>query len=115
MEDAETLAQTLPTGASAAVVLFEHTWTRRLTDAVRRAGGVLFSGGMIAPTAVDLVEMASTSSEESLRRQEIANTCLGQEEAGMRWSVLDLAAEAIDVDMQQMAFANILITPDMLQ
>jgi len=62
MEDAETLAQTLPTGASAVVILFEHTWTRRLTDAVRRAAGVLFSGGIIAPTRVELLESTPLSS-----------------------------------------------------
>lgn len=50
-EDIEHLAKQIPPGASAVIVLFEHIWTLRVADAVRRAGSVFFAGGMVAPDA----------------------------------------------------------------
>lgn len=64
-EDIEKLAETIPPGASAAVVLLEHHWTHRLADAVRQAGGVLFTGGFIPPEALSQVSAELTAKEES--------------------------------------------------
>lgn len=56
-QDIERLAKEIPRSTSAAVILLEHTWTMELTEAVRRAGGVLFTGGLIAP---DILEQVSS-------------------------------------------------------
>jgi uncharacterized membrane protein len=63
-EDIEHLARQIPVGTSAVVVLFEHTWTRRLADAVRRAGGVFFAGGMVAPEALEKVSAELAAAKE---------------------------------------------------
>jgi hypothetical protein len=63
-QDVEKLADTLPPNTSAVVVLLEHTWTIGLTDAVRKAGGVLFTGGMVAPETLAQVS-AELAKEEN--------------------------------------------------
>ncbi len=63
-EDIEQLAMPIPVGTSAVIVLFEHSWTLRLTDATRRAGGVLFTGGMAAPGAWEKVSAELAAKEE---------------------------------------------------
>ena len=47
-QDIEQLAGQVPPTTSAFVILFEHAWVIGLADAVRQAGGVVFSGGMIS-------------------------------------------------------------------
>jgi hypothetical protein len=47
-QDIEQLAGQVPPAASAFVILFEHAWVIGLADAVRQAGGVVFSGGMVS-------------------------------------------------------------------
>ncbi len=51
-EDIARLAGEIPPGASAVVVVLEHRWTLRLAEAVHRASGVLFTGGMVTPEAL---------------------------------------------------------------
>ncbi len=43
------LADDLPPGTTAVLVLFEHRWATRLKDAVVRAGGVVLAQGMVQP------------------------------------------------------------------
>lgn len=52
VEDIQMLAKALPADASAVVVLLEHLWAQTLTTAVQRAGGVLYTGGLISPEAL---------------------------------------------------------------
>jgi len=47
-QDIEQLAGQVPSGTSAFVILFEHAWVIGLADAVRQAGGVVFSGGIVS-------------------------------------------------------------------
>jgi uncharacterized membrane protein len=63
-EDIEHLARQIPPGTSAVIVLFEHTWTLRLANAVRRAGGVFFAGGMVAPDAFEKVSAELAAAKE---------------------------------------------------
>jgi hypothetical protein len=65
-EDVDHLAREIPPGTWAVIVLFEHRWTLQLADAVRRAGGVLFAGGMVAPQALEKVsaELAAAKEED---------------------------------------------------
>lgn len=51
-KDVEQLTEFIPSGTSAVAVLFEHTWTLQLAEAVRRAGGMLFTGSMGRPEAL---------------------------------------------------------------
>jgi uncharacterized membrane protein len=54
-EDIEQLGKQIPDGTSAVIMLFEHGWTLQLMDAIRRADGVLLTGGMVAPDASEKV------------------------------------------------------------
>ena len=56
VEDVQTLARTMPADATAVVVLLEHLWAQALTEAVQRAGAVLYTGGLISPEALTQVE-----------------------------------------------------------
>jgi hypothetical protein len=63
-QDIEQLAEAIPPGTSAVIVLFEHAWTLRLAGAVRRAGGVLFTGGIVAHEALAQVSAELAAAEE---------------------------------------------------
>jgi uncharacterized membrane protein len=52
VQDVEHLARAIPPDSSAVIVLLEHNWTLQLTEAVQRAGGVLYTGGMVTPEAL---------------------------------------------------------------
>jgi len=64
-EHVERLAEEIPPATSAVVVLLEHTWAVGLTEAVRRAGGMLFTGGLVTPDALAQVraELAAVKEE----------------------------------------------------
>ncbi len=51
-EDVELLTEQIPPGTSAYVILLEHAWVIGLTEAVRKGGGLVFSGGMVPHDAV---------------------------------------------------------------
>jgi hypothetical protein len=55
-EDIEQAAQSMPNNSSAALVLFEHTWAIGLKEAIRNAGGIALSGGLVAPDVLQMVE-----------------------------------------------------------
>ncbi len=64
-QDIEGLAQEIPAGNEAVVVLLEHAWTLGLAQAVQHAGGTLFTGGMVSPDALAQVsaELAAVKEE----------------------------------------------------
>lgn len=64
-EDVNQLAGSMCPESSAVVVLLEHTWAIKLTDAVRRAGGVLFTGGLISPDALAQVSAELAAAKEA--------------------------------------------------
>ncbi len=45
------------------IVLFEHTWALGLTDAIRKAGGVCFAGGLIEPEVLQQVSAELAAQE----------------------------------------------------
>ncbi len=63
-EDVDRLTREIPAGTWAVLVLFEHRWTLQLADAVRKAGGVLFTGGMVAPDALEKVSAELAAAKE---------------------------------------------------
>lgn len=63
-EDVDRLTREVPAGTWAVLVLFEHRWTLQLADAVRKAGGVLFTGGMVAPDALEKVSAELAAAKE---------------------------------------------------
>jgi len=63
-QDIERLAGEIPAGSEAVIVLLEHAWTLALAQAVRRAGGVLYTGGMIAPDALAQVSAELAAAKE---------------------------------------------------
>jgi len=64
-QDIEQLTQSVPPGTSAFVILFEHAWVTGLADAVRQAGGVVFSGGVVSHEVLAQVslELAAAGKE----------------------------------------------------
>jgi hypothetical protein len=50
--DIRAVADTLEPGASAAFMVFEHTWSRRLHTAIADVGGTPFVEGFLAPEVV---------------------------------------------------------------
>ena len=64
-QDIDQLTQQVPAGASAFVILFEHAWVIGLADAVRQAGGVVFSGGVVSHEVLAQVslELAAAGKE----------------------------------------------------
>ena len=63
-EDVERLAGEIPPSMLAVIVLLEHTWTIELAEAVRRAGGVLFTGGIVTPEALKQVSAELEAAKE---------------------------------------------------
>ncbi len=55
-EDVMTLSRALPADSSAAIVLLEHLWLNKLEEAVERANGVVYNGGMIPYPTLQQVE-----------------------------------------------------------
>ena len=65
-EDVDEVADVLPVGSAAAVLVFEHTWIIPVRDAIANAGGVLLDAVRIPGPAVDalLDELAELEEEE---------------------------------------------------
>jgi uncharacterized membrane protein len=49
------LADSIPNGSSAAILVVEHHWATKLRDAIAEAGGVSLAQAMISPTALVMV------------------------------------------------------------
>src|SRR6187551_246092 len=63
-EDVDTVAEDLPVGSAAAVLVFEHTWVLPLRDAIVNAGGVLLDSVRIPGLVVEEVLEAIAADEE---------------------------------------------------
>jgi Family of unknown function (DUF6325) len=63
-QDVEHLANEIPPGMEAVVVLLEHIWTINLAEAVHKAGGVLFTGGMVTPEVLTQISVELAAKEE---------------------------------------------------
>jgi hypothetical protein len=55
-QDILTLTSTLPVDTTAAIVLLEHLWLNTLEEAVERANGEIYLGGMIAHPVLQQIE-----------------------------------------------------------
>lgn len=62
-EDIATIAENLPQGRSAAIVVYEHTWSRRLTAAIGHAGGNVDLHVRISPEVVENAVRAAASND----------------------------------------------------
>ncbi|HEY7419974.1 MAG TPA: DUF6325 family protein, partial [Ktedonobacteraceae bacterium] len=60
-EDIVRLSSPLPPETSATIVLLEHLWLGRLEQAVARAEGTVYIGGMIPPVAIEQLEQELTA------------------------------------------------------
>lgn len=54
-DDIFEITEAIPEGTAAAVLIIEHLWAKNLKQALRDAGGVLVSQGMITPELLVLV------------------------------------------------------------
>jgi hypothetical protein len=62
-QDVAHLTREMPPGMLAVVILLEHIWTIGLAEAVRKAGGVLFTGGMVPLESLTQVSAELTAKE----------------------------------------------------
>lgn len=69
-EDIVTLSSAVPPDTSAAIVLLEHLWIGKLEEAVARANGVVYIGGMVPPTAHEQLELEVAAAREQARQQQ---------------------------------------------
>lgn len=74
VEEIQEAADRIPSGGSAVVALFEHTWALRLKEYILNSGGFLVAQGLIHPSA--LVEVgaelaAAVKAEKMLELDEI--------------------------------------------
>lgn len=69
-EDIKAIADSLPTGMTALMVLFEHRWAVPLKEAIQDAGGVLVAQGIVRPE--DLVAFGALLAANSERAEQIA-------------------------------------------
>jgi hypothetical protein len=63
-EDIVKLGSTLPPDTSATIVLLEHHWLGRLEQAVARAEGTVYIGGMVPPTALEQLELEQAAARQ---------------------------------------------------
>ncbi len=68
-EDIVTLSSTIPPDTTAAIVLLEHPWLGRLEQAVERANGVVFIGGMVPKNSLEQLEQELAAAYEQNQRQ----------------------------------------------
>jgi len=54
-EDILEITEAIPEGTAAAILIIEHLWAKNLKQAIREAGGVLVSQGMLTPELLALV------------------------------------------------------------
>lgn len=54
-EDILEVTDAIPEGTAAAILIIEHLWAKNLKQAIRDAGGVLVSQGMLTPELLALV------------------------------------------------------------
>lgn len=69
-EEIEGIADSLPSGHSAGLLLVEHVWARKFKSAVRDAGGVPLGEGFLTPEAVAFVGAELVAMSEELEELE---------------------------------------------
>ena len=68
-QDIVSLGGAIPPNTPAVVVLLEHLWIGKLEEAVARANGVVFIGGMVHPTAKEQLELELAAARERQQQQ----------------------------------------------
>jgi uncharacterized membrane protein len=67
-EDIVKLGSTIPPNTSATIVLLEHHWLGRLEQAVARADGTVYIGGMVPPTALEQLEQELATAQQEQKQ-----------------------------------------------
>ena len=66
-EDIREIAEAIPEGTAAGILIIEHLWAKNLKQALRDAGGILVSQGMLTP---ELLAMVGEELKEAVRAAE---------------------------------------------
>lgn len=69
-EDIVTLSNAIPPNTPSVIILLEHLWIGRLDEAVKRANGTVFIGGMVHPTAKEQLELELAAAREQQQQQQ---------------------------------------------
>jgi uncharacterized membrane protein len=72
-DDIRSLAQDIPPGKTAVMMLFEHRWAVPLKEAVQRTGGVLLGQGMVQPETLVLAGAALAAADDVVTDETIAD------------------------------------------
>lgn len=75
-EDIQDIADDIPPGRTALLVLFEHRWAVELKEAVADAGGFVMAQGMVRPE--DLIAFGADLAAASDRAQQIETSQSGE-------------------------------------
>ena len=68
-EDIIELGNSIPPDTSATIVLLEHHWLGRLEQAVARAEGTVYIGGMLPPTPLEQLELKLSAAHAPVEDQ----------------------------------------------
>ncbi|MBP2145550.1 putative membrane protein [Methanofollis sp. W23] len=76
-DDLDDISLSIPPNSAAAIMLVEHRWALELRDAVRSAGGVVLTQGMLTPEVLvsvgaELAEAVEAAEEEERKKIPIA-------------------------------------------
>jgi len=71
-EDIDQVAADIPNNSAAGLLLFEHTWAIGLKEAIKNAGGVAVTGGLIAPDVLQELEKDLEAAKQSAGQEQAA-------------------------------------------
>ena len=71
MSELENLAEALPKGSSAAMLIIEHLWLKEFKDAVMNAGGELLAQAFITPQSLVELGMDLGALADAIEEQEV--------------------------------------------
>ncbi len=72
-DDIHDLADDIPPGKTAVMMLVEHLWAVPLKEAIQRTGGVVLGQGMVQPESLILAGAALAAADDVVTGQSIAN------------------------------------------
>ena len=107
------LADRIPHNSSAILVIFEHTWARRVKAAMLQAGGYVRAQGFIDPATLQTaknelaVVLEAVEKSEAAAMDKLVDTKVGAEAEAEEAQALAAAAVA-DADAKQVAAAAVL-------
>ncbi len=112
LDDVQAVANALPDGGAAALLIIEHTWATNFRNAAIEAGGEMLAQGFLTPKTVMLMGAEIEAQAEALEAIEVS--MIIQEEAAYRAVFAVALSEAIQEEAANNAVAA-LIAADIIE